>query len=147
MSPEEADEAGSLPRRANPLVVSAFPRCRPPSTAESTAANPSAPLPCRTAGTLGWNPWVGERSDGRVGVSETQLGSSACAQLSVSCSHSLLLYHPWVLAQTSRFLRTGALGGRGPGGGDVGRERPREAPAASHRADTERGDESGGRAT
>jgi len=54
-------------------------------------------------GTLGVNPWINEKNDGKVAVSETKLDSS-CKQIDVKASHSWICYSPKVIKYLKEFL-------------------------------------------
>ena len=55
-------------------------------------------------GTLGVNPWINEKNDGEVAVSETKL-NSPYKQIDVKASHSWICYSPKVIRYLKEFLK------------------------------------------
>ena len=54
-------------------------------------------------GTLGVNPWINEKNDGKVAVSETKL-DGPYDQINVKASHSWICYSPKVIKYLKEFL-------------------------------------------
>ncbi|NGX34157.1 MAG: hypothetical protein K1060chlam1_00507 [Candidatus Anoxychlamydiales bacterium] len=54
-------------------------------------------------GTLGVSPWINEKNDGKVALSETKL-NSPCKQIDVKASHSWICYSPKVIRYLKEFL-------------------------------------------
>ncbi len=55
-------------------------------------------------GTFGLNPWLHEKNDGKIAVSETKL-NSPYKQINVKASHSWICYSPKVIRYVKEFIR------------------------------------------